>query len=401
MRKIEFDCEKVKELYAQKFSIAKIAKEINAPKNSINKFLRDEGLIKKVLIGKISEEEKLKCEDLFKQGYNTTEISKITNHHIKSVQTYLKSLGYVLNRKNLNKKSFDLKIEISKLYMQGLSLKEIGEKINLSEKTISYHIRNLGLNNSQIIKEKKDIFKKKIADLYESGKTIREICKEIGSSRFTVGEIVKDAGLSRKSFPEANSDLKLSYLQEQFILGSCLGDMNIQIGKKAANAKLSIVHCEKQKELFMAKVELLGDFMGSYRYSEGIVDSRTDKKYPSYRGNSLSHPEFTRLYNIIYPNGKKKITQEYVDMITHPIALAFWFMDDGSNVGVIATNSFELEEIEILINLLNKFNINNISIQLTNKNQYLLNILSSSREKFDTLIKPYMVEDMKYKLKYK
>lgn len=362
MKKKIFDCEKVKELYAQGKSIAAIATEIDAPKDSINKYLREQGLVReKGHVAKKKEEKRAERE----------------------------------------KELLDLKERIKELYFQGLSSREIGEKLSKSSKTICYHINNMKLDNSSIIEAKKKEFNDKVLSLYREGKTIRQISKILDSNRFTIGCIVKESGESRKWFCEEYSDLKLSYIQEQFILGSCLGDLSIQINKLAVNAKLCIVHCEAQKELFMSKVNLLGEFMGSYRLSEGEVDKRTGKTYPGYRGNSFSHQEFTRLYNIIYPNGKKRVTQEYIDMITHPIALAYWFMDDGSHDGVFATNSFSLEEINLLIKLLNKFSITDVSINKAQNNQYVLRILSKSREKFDNLIKPYIIESMKYKLIYK
>lgn len=362
MKKKIFDCEKVKELYAQGKSIAVIAIEVDAPKNSINKYLKEQGLIReKGHVAKKKEEEKLKREN----------------------------------------KLLDLKEKIKELHFQGLSSREIGKILSKSSKTICYHINKMNLDNSSILKAKKKEFNDKVLSLYREGKTIRQIAEILDSNHFTIGCIVKESGESRKWFCEEHSDLKLSYIQEQFILGSCLGDLNIQINKLATNARLCLVHCETQKELFMSKVNLLGEFMGSYKLSEGEVDKRTGKAYPGYRGNSLSHQEFTRLYNIIYPDGKKRITQEYIDMITHPIALAYWFMDDGSYNGILATNSFSIEEIELLIKLLNKFFITDISINKVQNNQYILRILSKSREKFDNLIKPYIIESMKYKLIYK
>lgn len=66
MKKKIFDCEKVKELYAQGKSIAVIAIEVDAPKNSINKYLKEQGLIReKGHVAKKKEEEKLKRENKF------------------------------------------------------------------------------------------------------------------------------------------------------------------------------------------------------------------------------------------------------------------------------------------------------------------------------------------------
>lgn len=183
------------------------------------------------------------------------------------------------------------------------------------------------------------------------------------------------------------------------VLGSLLGDLNLRKPKNGTNCNLALVHCIAQKELFMKKVEILGEFMGAYKIANKTPDKRTGKVYLGYRGHSKSHPVFNNIYNILYPNNKKTITQEYLDMIHHPIALAYWFMDDGSSNGVIATNSFSLEECKMLQKmLLNKFNIYT-TIQ-KNKESQVVYILSESRKEFDDLVRPYIVDSMKYKLRY-
>jgi hypothetical protein len=107
------------------------------------------------------------------------------------------------------------------------------------------------------------------------------------------------------------------------ILGSLLGDMNIGKPRKHhPTCRLALVHSIKQKELFMKKVEILGEFMGEYReYS--YLDNRTNNTYYSIRGNSKSHKVFNDIYNKLYINDIKTVTQEYLDMINHPIALAY------------------------------------------------------------------------------
>ena len=146
------------------------------------------------------------------------------------------------------------------------------------------------------------------------------------------------------------------------------------------------------------KIEILDEFMGNYKeYS--YVDKRTNNTYYTIRGNTKSHKVFNEIYNILYIDGVKTITYKYLDMIDHPIALAYWFMDDGTNRGQIATHCFSLNEVNILSDWLkNKFDINTtVQKQLNN---YVLYITAYSREKFDKLIYPYVVPSMRYKLKF-
>lgn len=139
--------------------------------------------------------------------------------------------------------------------------------------------------------------------------------------------------------------------------------------------------------------------MGSYKLYEAKPDSRTGNVYKTWRGNSKSHKVFTNIYNELYPNNKKVLTQEYLDTIHHPIALAYWFMDDETYNGVFATHCFSLQENELLCTwLMEKWRIN-CTIQ-HNLNQFQIYIKSESRLKFEKLIFPYMLPSMYYKLKY-
>lgn len=362
MKKKIFDCEKVKELYAQGKSIAVIAIEVDAPKNSINKYLKEQGLIReKGHVAKKKEEEKLKREN----------------------------------------EILDLKEKIKELYFQGLSSREIGKILSKSSKTICYHINKMNLDNSSILKAKKKEFNDKVLSLYREGKTIRQIAEILDSNHFTIGCIVKESGESRQYFCTEKKDIKLSEIQLQFILGTVLGDACIRKDSKNKNARICFVQSEAQEELFMSKVNIMDEFMGSYKKFESKEDLRTGHVYKSFRGATHTHPEFTNLYNMIYKNGKKIITQEYIDMINHPIALAYWFMDDGTKRGEISTNCFTQKEVVLLKHLLSKFDIKDVSINKTTRGYYTLRILSKSREKFDNLIKPYIIESMKYKLIYK
>ena len=245
----------------------------------------------------------------------------------------------------------------------------------------------------------KKIDDEKFKDMWDNGATDDEFMKEFGITRATIRGY-----RSRNNYHViqwfSQTEQKLSKIQEQMILGSLLGDMSIKYDSKGKNASLCLVHCIAQEELFMKKVEILGDFMGSYRLSNKNPDPRTGKIYLGYRGNSKAHPIFKKIYDLLYPNNKKTITKEYLDKINHPIALAYWCMDDGTYNGTIATNSFLEYEVDLLVDFLyKKFDIQ-AHKRINTKNQFVIFIESKSRERFDSLIAPYFVESMKYKLKH-
>lgn len=330
------------------------------------------------------------------------EIAELIGCHICTITRHLQKMGlkegksYKKPKEKIDKLA-DKKELMKTLYLKGKTCKEIGEIVNLTEKTVGYHLKNLGVEK----RPQKKINQEDFERLWNEGKSDLEIAEFFGVKEITI-KSYRTRGENAGKFTRTNyfseKDLQLSNEQEQFILGSLLGDLSIDLTGQMKNAKLCLVHSIKQEELFMKKVKILGEFMGSYKlYSQ--YDNRTNKIYQTWRGNSKSHKLFNDIYNLLYPNKIKTITQEYLDKINHPIALAYWFMDDGTENGVIATNCFSLQEVELLINWLKtKWNI--ISTKQKNKSNYVLYISQKSRLDFERLIFPYIVPSMYYKLKF-
>ena len=97
---------------------------------------------------------------------------------------------------------------------------------------------------------------------------------------------------------------------------------------------------------------------------------------------------------MFYYSGKKRIPDN-LSLLT-PLAIAIWFMDDGTKQFSykIATDSFEKVDIQRLQEFLKmEWNIET-TIQWDNG----LYIRSKSKEEFKKLIEPYVIESMKYKL---
>ena len=338
-------------LYNQKVAIKQLCTQFNCSKSTIYKKLHELGIIKE----------------------------KDSKQEMKTMQ--------------------DKKEQIKNLYLNGLSCKEIGDKLNLSERTVNYHLHKMNITISSV----KKISQEKFEELWNQNKTDKEIADYFGVEEITIKSFRtrgKNAGKFKRTNHFSEQERTLTDLQEQFIYGSLLGDLNIgKPNKIHPNCRLYLVHSQKQEELFMKKVEILGEFMGAYKLTNLTPDKRTGKIYPTYRGNSKAHPIFTEIYNELYINGIKTITQQFLDKINSPIALAFWFMDDGCNDGILATNGFTLNEVELLQKWLDKkWNIQS-SIQ-KNRLNHVLYIKQESRKHFEELIFPYIIPSMYYKLKF-
>ena len=293
-------------------------------------------------------------------------------------------------------------LKIKELHDEGLSNLKISKQLGIGNQTVSKYLRE----RYNIIGKKrvKQINQEEFEKLWKEGKSDREIAEYFGVSELTIrtfrtkGENAGKFNIIRNFSQEEHS---LSKEQEQMVLGSLLGDMNLSVPgvNRNVNSRLAIVQSEQQEELFIKKVKILGEFMGSYRLYISNPDNRTGKVYKSWRGNSKAHKVFTDIYYLLYPNGVKTLTKEYLNKINNPIALAYWFMDDGSECGTIATNCFSLDEVELLINWLKtKWNI--IATKQKNRVNYVLHISQKSRLDFERLIFPYMIPSMYYKLKF-
>src|SRR5439155_14606808 len=86
-------------------------------------------------------------------------------------------------------------------------------------------------------------------------------------------------------------------------------------------------------------------------------DKRTGKVYSNMYFNTYALPCFVPLYEDFYVGGQKVVPANIGDLLT-PLGLVYWICDDGSwnkrgKFVTLCTNSFSLEEVELLINVLN------------------------------------------------
>jgi len=126
-----------------------------------------------------------------------------------------------------------------------------------------------------------------------------------------------------------------------------------------------------------------------------------DKTYYGYEFNTYTFRSFVWLQTLFYKNGKKVIPSSIGDLLT-PLALAIWISDDGGWTGSgvrIATNSFNLEEVQFLIEILKtNFNLNCTVQKIHIKDKYSIYIKENSILKLRSLILPHLHESMFYKL---
>jgi len=195
---------------------------------------------------------------------------------------------------------------------------------------------------------------------------------------------------------------RLSFEQEQIILGSLLGDSSIR--KNGNCVFFNFSHSIDQSDYFQYKKDLLGNIFIETKETRGGFEGSKENR----RGYSISNLSIKKLIEEkCLISDKKVITKQWCNKLT-PIALAFWYMDDGSiNNGsnnqrpraYLATNSFSIEEIILLQEML--FTKYNISSKIATAESYKGNVLyldANSSEIFFSLVSPYICKSMKYKL---
>jgi hypothetical protein len=197
-------------------------------------------------------------------------------------------------------------------------------------------------------------------------------------------------------------NLYLTEDQIALIVGSLPGDATMRIGHDSINANFKIEHGLEQKALVFAKYEILKPWVFtqpkiSYRYY-----SNGEKYQKSWWFRTVRHPKLTEFQNIFYPNRKKIVPRNILNLLNES-ALAWWIMDDGSynqSKIDISTYSFSLTEIQRLLKVFkDKFNIQGNYYRDRDKGYRIyFNVLET--KKLIPLIEPYVVASMRYKIGY-
>lgn len=332
--------------------------------------------------------------DLYNNGMSLEDIADQQGMTVKNLKRRFSRVG-VTAKTQKEKDSEALTAKILDMYFdQDMYAVDIAKALGVTKHTVDGRInKNKGDRSKKVeIKGNPEVLK-----MYANGATDKEVSQALGFKESSLRSFRSEEGIACNTqegrAKRHTKQMQLNYdsfdfLVEQMIYGTLLGDAWIE------NNRLGLKHSKDQEELFLKKAELLGDFMGAYKEGS-YYDNRTDKTYHHIQGKSIAHSLFGDIRKQFYIDGKRTVTKEFAEKIVHPIALAFWFMDDGHKEGVIATMGLDTSSIKILQEMLAGFGV---QVTITKKNE--LYLVNATRPLFDNLIKPYMVPSMLYKLKY-
>ena len=208
---------------------------------------------------------------------------------------------------------------------------------------------------------------------------------------------------------------------KKLLLALCIGDGCLRKPHpKSGNVQLEIGHSIKQEAYCKWKRDLVYKIFGGKNPPKigykTIKLKNSDKEYYACRFTK-SHPYFTYLRKILYPNGVKVMTREILEKLTVE-GIAIWYMDDGSFYKKdnedktksicfdlrISTDSFSYEENQLICDFFKeKFNIRFYPYQCHKEREHnwIIRANKQAAIKFIDLIEPYVIPEMRYKIEYK
>lgn len=195
-------------------------------------------------------------------------------------------------------------------------------------------------------------------------------------------------------------------IELNIIIGSLLGDGSLALYGRSKNAYYREHGCDAQIPYRLWKSQNLSK-----------LDFQFNTNYKYAKLYSHSHPFFTGLYNAFYINGVKTITENNIRLLSHPIGLACFYMDDGTlvidsvkrkngSIYIFPRISFytlsfsESENVILKDHFKSKFDVNTkLKYRKDGKNVILEINKKSDILNFINIVKPYVNEIpcMKYK----
>lgn len=196
--------------------------------------------------------------------------------------------------------------------------------------------------------------------------------------------------------------LQMTFFEQSFVYGSLLGDCSISYRAKGP-PRITFTHGKPQKDYAYHKKEVLKRFACEVREAPSGGFGTL-----SYLGRTSCVPALETVLNIVSPNGKKQVNKKWLSFVDE-VALAYWFMDDGSVQrskytvsegqamnSSFHTEGFSYEEQELLQeHLWERFQIK-VEIKPT-RSYFYLYINRENTRKLLEIITPYLCDSMKYK----
>ena len=276
------------------------------------------------------------------------------------------------------------KEELQKVYENLKNQEKVAEHFGVSVFVIRKNVREYGLptyEHATFIPPRDVLY-----NIFANGGNKRMVCDMFGVCTSQVSKWLKHYGIS-----SVKSDYKhLNNEQYAVVIGSILGDGHLE------GRVLSLNHSIKQEDYLNYKASFFKDNISPLYY-------RTTKEgYKSVRCRTKAYGDLKKLRDIFYV-GRRKIIPNNIQEMLSPLAIAIWYMDDGTrkgkSYGNIATCCFTKEECQILSDALNSMiGIGTYVVEDSGYFNIKIPARDKSFQKFCDYIREFVPVSMKYKL---
>jgi len=172
----------------------------------------------------------------------------------------------------------------------------------------------------------------KLEDLYLTElKTESEIATQFGTYQVHICRLRKEWGIPTlgKTCRMALALPVLSPYQEEILIGSLLGDGGMNCTSESS-ARFNEGHCLKQAEYSNWKAQVLSPFV-RWLGNRDKTCKKTGRVFTSHCFSTHACPQLRPLYDLFYPApDRRKVFPVDLHLRMTPLALAIWYMDDGS-----------------------------------------------------------------------
>jgi hypothetical protein len=189
----------------------------------------------------------------------------------------------------------------------------------------------------------------------------------------------------------------ISPVEKQVLIGKILGDGSLSFSRKSPAAALEFGHKLEHEAYVDYTASLLGNqccrekFRRVSGYGSEIVGTGTVASYL-----------VADLFKDWYVGGKKQFPAAAINTLG-PIALAIWYMDDGSlghtdsqeDRAQLSVNDFDEQSVDNLLSSLQRFGIEGVKFE---SKGWRIRLNADDAETFFILIAPYVPPVMQYKL---
>ena len=174
-------------------------KELGISKSAYNVLLTKFGIKTKTMLNKerldaITEEQ---FRSLLDAGLTAAEIQKELNISTKFYYTLMRKFNIEVKKYDVKGNDDDLNKNIGKLFLEGYSIKEIAEKVNISEDMCRRLLKNQGhvMQPTVLQNKKKQITKEQVLEVLAKGQTTKENYEELGLTESSYYSLLSKYGI--------------------------------------------------------------------------------------------------------------------------------------------------------------------------------------------------------------